>query len=156
MPNTTSENKMRCWLISKPSLTLGAEAWSGPIPLICSALFFASFVLVASRLQGGKFLAREWRWLVWSLSTCKNEAEDNFFPRKEYLDEQFLIKTCRGTLTISLYSMCYTGLCPGPYPCGLCWRLSDSLLRKQIPFVNDMQIWAVNKNEEWRKKRCVH
>lgn len=46
------------------SLTLGAEVWSGPIPLICSGLFSASFVLVASRLQGGKFLAREWRQLV--------------------------------------------------------------------------------------------
>lgn len=45
-------------------LTLGAEAWSWPIPLICSGLFFASFVLVARRLQGGKFLAREWRRLV--------------------------------------------------------------------------------------------
>lgn len=45
-------------------LTLGAEAWSWPIPLICSGLFFASFVLVSSRLQGGKFLAREWRLLV--------------------------------------------------------------------------------------------
>lgn len=45
-------------------LTLGAEAWSWPIPLICSGLFFANFVLVSSRLQGGKFLAREWRPLV--------------------------------------------------------------------------------------------
>ncbi len=61
-------------------LTLGAEAWSWPIPLICSGLFFANSVLVSSRLQGGKFLAREWRLLVWSLSTCEaSKRELNTF-----------------------------------------------------------------------------
>lgn len=92
--NTTSENKMRCWCINEAPLTLGAEAWSGPIPLIYSARFFASFVLVSSRLQGGKFLAREWRWLVWCPSTCRNEVGDHSVSRKEHIDEQFLIETC--------------------------------------------------------------
>lgn len=81
---------MRCWCISEAPLTLGAEAWSGPIPLIYSALFFASFVLVSSRLQGGKFLAREWRWLVWCPSTCRNEVGEIVqFLRKEQTDEQW-------------------------------------------------------------------
>lgn len=62
---------MQLGLASQPSansaaiqvtpLTLGAEVWSGPIRRIGSVLFFASFVLVASRLQGRKFLARESR-----------------------------------------------------------------------------------------------
>lgn len=38
---------------------LGAEAWSGPRRLFGRLPFLGSFVLVASRLQGRKFLSRE-------------------------------------------------------------------------------------------------
>jgi len=41
-------------------LTLGAEAWSGPIRQIEAASFLASPVLFSSCLQRGKFLVREW------------------------------------------------------------------------------------------------
>lgn len=48
-------------VISKQPLTLGAEAWSGPRQLFGRLPFLGSFVLVASRLQGRKFLSRESR-----------------------------------------------------------------------------------------------
>lgn len=50
---------------ARTKLTLGAEAWSGPIRRIEAASFLANPVLFSSCLQCGKFLVREGLKSVW-------------------------------------------------------------------------------------------
>lgn len=57
-------------------LTLGAEAWSGPIRRIEAASFLASSVLFSSCLQRGKFLVREGLKSVWGPWTWCDHGND--------------------------------------------------------------------------------
>lgn len=70
-------------------LTLGAEAWSGPIRRIEAASFLASSVLFSSCLQCGKFLVREGLQSVWGPWTwCRQRKEWTQYTLTDLCDQE--------------------------------------------------------------------
>lgn len=67
-------------------LTLGAEAWSGPIRRIEAASFLASSVLFSSCLQCGKFLVREGLQSVWGPWTWRWRRQRKQWTRYSLTD----------------------------------------------------------------------
>lgn len=54
------------------------------------------------------------------------------------MEEKLIQATQKASLTIPLYSMCNTGLCPGPCPYGLGWSWGHSLAKTRIYHMSTM------------------